>query len=105
MEVITITPPWTVGTINGADKIMQTMKIKVLHQGNKVDFIIPGRRLKHVAIFDMMGNAVWRSQNDSGELVSWNFKSMYGAPVPPGMYVYKIACNSSVMRGTVMVAR
>jgi hypothetical protein len=84
---------------------MESMNIRVLHQGNKVDFVIPGAFSKHVSIFDMTGNAVWQSQNFSGEFVSWNQTAMFGARVPSGMYVYRIACNGSIMRGTVMVAR
>jgi hypothetical protein len=105
MEVITITTPWpSVGTINGADKIMNVMNIQVLHKGNSVDFIIPGKRSKQVAILDMKGTVLWQIQPSGGEFVSWDFRTMNGAPVPTGMYVYRIACGNSVMRGTVMVA-
>jgi hypothetical protein len=104
MEIIKINAPWpSVGTINGSDAIMQSMNIRVLHQGNKVDFVIPGASSKHVSVFDMKGNALWQSQHISGESVSWDLRTTYGARVPSGMYVYRIACNRSIMRGTVMV--
>ena len=104
MEVIKITAPWTaVGTINGSDKIMESMNIRVLNQGNKVDFVIPGSSQKHITIFDMMGNAIWQSQDFSGESVSWNHTTMNGARVPAAMYIYRIACGGSVVKGTVWV--
>jgi hypothetical protein len=104
IDVITIAAPWpSVGTINGADKVMQAMNIKVLHQGNKIDFIIPGKWVKNIAIFDMMGNVQWQSQNNWEEIVTWNIKNIHGVSVPAGMYVYRIASKNSIMRGTVMV--
>ena len=106
MEVITITAPWpATGTINGSDKIMESMNVRVVNQGNKVDFAIPGAFSKHVSIFDMMGNLIWQSQNIPGEYVSWNHNTLSGVRVPSAMYIYRIACNGSVMRGTVMVTR
>jgi hypothetical protein len=104
MDVFKISPPsWGLSTINGADKIMKSLNIRVLSQGNKVDFVIPGASSKHVGIFDMMGNALWQSQNFDNEYVAWNYTTKFGARVPSGMYIYRIACGSSVMRGTVMV--
>ena len=104
MEVITITAPWSAtGTINGSDKIMESMNIRVLHQGNKVDFVIPGAFPKHVSIFDMMGSVIWQSQNFTGESVSWDQITMSGSQAPSAMYIYRISCKGSVMRGTVMV--
>ncbi len=103
MEVITIKAPWpNVGTINGADKIMEVMKIKVLHLGDRVDFFIPGKIVKHISVFDMVGNVVWQNQNHSGKSVTWNFTTASGVPVPPGMYIYRIMCGNSVIKGTVM---
>jgi uncharacterized protein (DUF362 family) len=105
MEVIKISAPWpTVGTINDADKIMQTLNIRVLNQGNKIDFVIPNASTKHVSIFDMTGNVVWQSPDVRGEWVSWDFRTSFGAKVPSGMYVYRIACSGSIMRGTIMAA-
>jgi hypothetical protein len=104
MEIIKVAAPWpAVGTINGSDAIMQSMNIRVLHEGNKVDFVIPGASSRHVSVFDMMGNALWQSPNITGEAISWDFRTMHGARVPSGMYIYRIACNGSIIRGTVMV--
>ncbi len=108
MEIIEIKAPWpSTGIINGSDTIMQSLNIGVLNQGNKVDFIIPGASSKQasVAIFDMMGNVIWQAQNIQGESVSWNHRTMYGGRVSPGMYIFRIACGGSIMRGTVMAAR
>ncbi len=105
MEVITITAPWgTVGTINGAEKVMQSLNIRVVNQGNKVDFVIPGASSKHVSLFDMSGNAIWQSRNIQAGSISWDHRTTCGDPVASGMYVFRIACGSSVMRGTVAVA-
>jgi hypothetical protein len=104
MEVITVTPPWgTVGTINGAEKIMQSLNFRVINQGNKVDFVLPGAFSKHVAIFDMSGNAVWQSRNVQAGAISWDHRTLSGGPVPSGMYVFRIAGGNSIMRGTVTV--
>ena len=105
MEIIEIKAPWpSVGVINGSDKIMESMKIRVLHQGNKVDFVIPGASSKRVTIYDMMGNVLWQSQNFSGESVTWNMRTTHGARLPSGMYIFRIARNGSTIKGTVMVA-
>ncbi len=108
MEVIKISPPWPgTGLIDHSDKIMQSLNIRVLNRGNKVDFVIPGASSKQasVAIFDMMGKVIWQSQNIRGESVSWDHATMYGGRVPSGMYIFRIACGGSIMRGTVMAAR
>jgi len=106
MDVIAIKPPWpSVGIINGSDKIMESMNIRVLHQGNKVDFVIPGASSKQVSVFDMMGNILWQSRNFAGESIAWNQTTMYGSRVPSGMYIFRIACNGSFMKGTIMVTQ
>jgi uncharacterized protein (DUF362 family) len=103
MEIMQIKAPWSVGVINGSDKIMESMNVRVLHQGNKVDFVIPGTSAKQVTIYDLLGNALWQSQDFSGESVTWNFRTIHGARVPSGMYIFRIACNSSIIKGTVML--
>jgi uncharacterized protein (DUF362 family) len=104
MEIINVKAPWpSVGVINGSDKAMESMNILVLHQGNKVDFVIPGASSKQVSIYDMMGNVLWQSQNFSGESITWNLRTTHGARLPAGMYIFKIACSGSIVKGTVMV--
>ncbi|MBN1577848.1 MAG: DUF362 domain-containing protein [Chitinispirillaceae bacterium] len=105
MEIINISPPnWgSVGTINGSEKIMRARNVRVINQGKRVDFVIPGTSPKQVAIVDMMGNAVWQRRNIPGESVSWDHTTVHGIRVPSGMYIFRIICGGSVMRGTVMV--
>lgn len=102
MDVIAIGPPWTVGTINGSEKTMLAMNIRVLYRGNRVDFVIPGNSPKQVAVFDMTGTMIWR-RDVSGESVSWDNTARFGIRVPSAMYVFRIIRGTSVVRGTVMV--
>jgi hypothetical protein len=106
MEVITIEAPWpSVGTIDGSDYVMRTMNVRVLYQGDRVDFVMPGTSAKHVAVFDMKGCMIWNSGSVSGSSVSWGLRTSRGARVPCAVYIYRIACGGSVMKGTVMVAK
>jgi hypothetical protein len=107
MDIITIKPPWnsTVGLMNGSETLMKSMNIRVVNNQNRVEFAVPGasERSMAVAIFDMMGNVIWQSGDQFCNAVFWNKTTMHGTRVPSAMYIFRIACNGSIIRGTVMV--
>jgi len=107
MDIIAISPPWTTGVYGESESLMQSMNIQVHNASNNVDFIIPRAALEpvDVVVFDMAGNVVWKVRDVSAQVVSWNKTSLYGSPLPTGMYAYTIFCKSAKIRGVLMMMK
>jgi hypothetical protein len=105
MEVINIAPPWGTGTINGADTVMKNLGIQVNSPSGHVEFIFAKGTSALVTVFDSMGRLVWRNTSSSGGIITWNHSTGPGSRVPPGLYLFTIACGKTTMRGTVLIRR
>jgi len=105
MEIINIGPPWGTGIINDSGELLGKLNIQILHNSNRIDFILP-KELKSgvdVAIFDMSGKGIWAAQNVSGSKLTWNCRDMHGNRIVSGMYVYKIKVARKTIEGFVSI--
>jgi hypothetical protein len=108
MEVIEIKAPWpSTGIYSESKPLMESFNIRVLNDAHRVEFIVPGGISKPlaVAIFDMRGTVVWQSGEIASSCIAWNKTSISGSRVPSGLYVFRIAIGTDLVRGTVMVKK
>lgn len=99
--------PWYSGILSNDPVLHQELDVKVIDNGNAIEFILPRGTAQFAEIFilDTTGKIVWKTQSFNQNSILWHKDTIIGSKVPRGRYTFNMKQSNRQVSGLVDIQK